>query len=417
MSFEVNTLTNIGATLLAQATVQDSLVIVGCDVGGSALTVSQARNVTQRIATPLSNTTQVTPIDVNQNHVYCRAYFRAGVNTGGDFNTLYLYGHLESSPSTDVVIFVASSSTPFHLPESGDVIDEWECKFDIQYNINLDSVIFDTFSAYATQSELTQFKNDMLSAATFKHQYGGSATIGVDETIYGVKTFNSYIVAGGARFLGDIDTQDCDLNITDGNVLIDNCSLNLYGYGTHTMCVGEEDSSFSRIDVHTETLALGSSYEPMDTIYIYTSSIDIEQSCIISGNDNLSVGGLLDLSVGPNVSGEPFFSATPYINNKIYMGGNIEITPNDGTISASILKGVLESLYDSNHGVGSLMKVQINFMGGVTEASRGDLVYTDNINYEVQYGYPMATAPSSWKFRVLDEVVYSGIETWVVRVE
>lgn len=184
MAFDTNTLTLKGAELLASATAADRLVIVGCDATTTYLTEQQAQAISLRPSTPASNTTTVTQLGATAEHVMCRAYFRAGDNTGGDVNTLYLYGYRESAPNDLYVIYICSSQTAFHLPVVGDVIDEYQPEFDIVYTLATDSVGFATQATYCSLSEF-----NLLKERTVTTHKEGLATTGEDQTIYGDKYF------------------------------------------------------------------------------------------------------------------------------------------------------------------------------------------------------------------------------------
>ena len=189
MAFDVSTITLKGAELLAAATSSDRFIVVGCDADTTVLTQQQAIYHSNRPASPVSNTTEVTPINhYTMNSIYIRAYFRAGETTGGSVNTLYLYGHLESDSAHDYVIFIASASTSFHLPEVGDVMDEWEARLSINYNPNTDSIAYATSATYATQASVDALEDRMVSVHAFN-----SLTQGDNQNIYGIKTFKNGI--------------------------------------------------------------------------------------------------------------------------------------------------------------------------------------------------------------------------------
>lgn len=222
MAFDVSTITVKGAELLAAATSSDRFIVVGCDADTTVLTQQQAIYHLNRPASPVSNTTEVTPINhYTMNSIYIRAYFRAGETTGGSVNTLYLYGHLESDSAHDYVIFIASASTSFHLPEVGDVMDEWEARLSINYNPNTDSIAYATSATYATQASVDALEDRMVSVHAFN-----SLTQGDNQNIYGIKTFlngleseyislsdDAYLCLGSAdstRLYGDDQKFDLD---------------------------------------------------------------------------------------------------------------------------------------------------------------------------------------------------------------
>lgn len=194
MAFTTQTVTTKGSEALASATVNNRLIIVGCDADTTVLDNDQALAIENRPASPVSTSTNVTSLgDNSSGHINARAYFQAGVTTGGNANTLYLYGHLESAPSTNFVIFVASDPVGFHLPASGDVASEWQILFDIVYTPQAGAVGYATQATYATEAELEIVAGNANRAVT-THS-ANDPTVGDAQTILGAKTFSSALTA------------------------------------------------------------------------------------------------------------------------------------------------------------------------------------------------------------------------------
>ena len=223
MAFDTQTVTIKGAELLAAATAANQLIIDGCDATTGYMTQAQAVNISARPASPVSNTTDVTQLGSTEEHINSRVYFRTGVNAGGDVNTLFLYGHSASSPNDKFVIFVASSQSTFHLPVSGDVIDEWECALDIVYTVNSGAVGFATQATYCSLSEF-----NLLKERTVTTHKEGFTTTGENQTIYGNKTFEDEIIFispnnwkmtlshDGFKIVDSVDTQKVKIDPTYG---------------------------------------------------------------------------------------------------------------------------------------------------------------------------------------------------------
>lgn len=188
MPFDVSTVTLKGAELLAAATAQNRLIIDGCDADTAILTQAQAAQISARPASPLSTTTDVTQLGSNVGHVNSRVYFRAGTNPGGDAHSLYLYAHSESDPSNVYVIFVASATDSFHIPEAGDVVNEYQAALDIVYTVATDSVGYATQATYCNLSEF-----NLLKERTVTTHKEGEPTVGENQTIYGDKTFRGLV--------------------------------------------------------------------------------------------------------------------------------------------------------------------------------------------------------------------------------
>lgn len=185
--YDVNTITAKGAELLAAATAADKLILDGCDATTTFVDAATAALIENRPASALSNTTTVSIVGATTNHVMARASFIAGTNTGGDANTLYLYGHKQSAPSDIYVIYVASSQEPFHLPETGDVANVYETLFDMTYAANPDAVTTPGVSTYCTLAEFNLLKNRTVT--THKED---DDTAGENQTILGDKDFSGF---------------------------------------------------------------------------------------------------------------------------------------------------------------------------------------------------------------------------------
>lgn len=188
MAYDVSTITISGASLLASATASDKLILVGCDATTEVLTQEQAVAVTTRPANPFSNTTRISLEGSDGNHVYVRVMFVAGESTGGDANTLYLYGHPESDSTTNTVLAVLSSADGFHLPVSGDVANTYRTLFDVIYTPESGAIETINTSAYATYAEFKRLKDRTVT--TYKE---GDMTAGDNQTIRGIKSFRQPI--------------------------------------------------------------------------------------------------------------------------------------------------------------------------------------------------------------------------------
>lgn len=190
--FDVNTITAAGATLIASATAGNKLVIDGCDATTDVLTKAQAVQVSTRPASPGSNTTDVALAGSTDNHVYAYAEFIRGQSTGGDFNSFFLYGHIENAPSVIRVIAVASATAATHLPESGDVTNRTELQFELTFSATDEVVTVADSSMYATRGEVQVLRERVVTTHA-----EGSATTGEAQSIYGQKTFKDALVVEG----------------------------------------------------------------------------------------------------------------------------------------------------------------------------------------------------------------------------
>lgn len=186
MAFDVNTITVQGAIAIASATTGNKLVIDGCDAVTSIYTQAQAVQIASRPATPDSTTTSIALAGSTENHVYAYASFIQGETgqPGGDVHSFLLYGHSENTPNVVVVVAVASSTEPVHLPEPGDVTNRTEVQFELSFSATDEVVTVAGTSMYTTRGEFLLLKN-----RTVTTHAEGETTVGDDQTIYGDKTF------------------------------------------------------------------------------------------------------------------------------------------------------------------------------------------------------------------------------------
>lgn len=188
MAFDVNTITLQGAIAVASATVSNKLVIDGCDATTDVLTQAQAAQIATRPATPGSTTTEIALAGSTDNHVFAYAEFLLSESTGGDFNSFFLYGHLEDDTSTVFVISVCSSTNPVHLPATGDVTNRTEIQFDLTFTPNAEVVKVADTSMYCTRGEFLILKERAVTTHA-----EGTPTTGEAQNIYGKKSFKNGI--------------------------------------------------------------------------------------------------------------------------------------------------------------------------------------------------------------------------------
>lgn len=247
MAYDVNTITVKGAELLAAATAADKLILDGCDATTTYLDAATAALVESRPASPLSNTTDVSIIMYTSNNVQARASFVAGTNTGGDANTLYLYGHKQSAPNDIYVIYVASSQDPFHLPEVGDVANSYETLFNMQYTIASGAVTTPSTSTFCTLAEF-----NILKERTVTTHKEGETTVGDNQTIYGDKYFRGDVTCHASLGAGQLVVSDIDIS---GNIYVQEDELSEMPGD-----IGKSTRPFNNIYVdttHTGTIANG----------------------------------------------------------------------------------------------------------------------------------------------------------------
>lgn len=186
--FDVMVITHKGMALLASSTAQDKLIIDGCDADATVLDATNAGAVVNRPANPISTTTNVTLLAANSTSIFTRATFLAGQSSGGDVNTFYLYGHLQSAANDKFVVAVVSDSDSVHLPDQGDLINSYGCEFEIQY-----SHVNDTVQVVGTANYANLAEFNVLKERTVTTHKEGDNTVGDNQHILGAKYFEDRV--------------------------------------------------------------------------------------------------------------------------------------------------------------------------------------------------------------------------------
>jgi hypothetical protein len=193
MAWNVMTVTTKGTELLASATVDNSLVLVGCVADKTVYaTIDAAKAVSQVPSEYNAGTTDITILYVQNNNLFARAYFSTVDDPDdADVNSLYLYGRLYDS-SDLFVIAVASSSRPTHLPVDGDPDNSYQVLFNLMYNVPNTAAVTASSASFCTVAEF----NDLASRVVTTH-IQGSETTGENQNIRGEKTFLNRLYTNG----------------------------------------------------------------------------------------------------------------------------------------------------------------------------------------------------------------------------
>ena len=205
-NFEVSTITTAGAALLAQATEGNKVIFSGCEANSTVYTLEQAKAVAAITGTRITDGVEVT--DVTDARILVRATFEPSAATGGEANSLILFGRLSSQgENTRTPICVVSNSTPFYLPEYNQAaVTAFDCLFTIQYNISNPVVVEQTSALECSLAEFRQLKERVVTT----HE-AGESTGGDDQDVYGVKTFWNGVKLKDSVY-GDIQTVTVDVD-------------------------------------------------------------------------------------------------------------------------------------------------------------------------------------------------------------
>ena len=223
--FDVSTITTSGAQLLAQATDGNRLVVSGCEANTTVYTAETAKAVTAPTGARISN--EIELVSVQDNKIIIRARFTQSETTGGNANSLVLFGRLENDPEeTRTAICVVSNNAQFYLPSStSEAVQDFECLFTIDYEIQSNVVVEQTS---ALECSLAEFR--LLKERTVTLHKEGDPNVGdPTQNIFGAKVFRSQIgfVAKAnftslATFNGGIAVND-EISIPnkdDGSIVI-----------------------------------------------------------------------------------------------------------------------------------------------------------------------------------------------------
>lgn len=187
--FDVSTITTSGAQLLAQATEGNRLVVSGCEANTTVYTAETAKAVTAPTGTRISN--EIELVGVQDNKIIVRARFTQSETTGGNANSLVLFGRLENDPEeTRTAICVVSNNAQFYLPSSAsEAVQDFECLFTIDYEIQSNVVVEQTS---ALECSLAEFR--LLKERTVTSHKEGDPNVGdPTQNIFGAKVFQSQI--------------------------------------------------------------------------------------------------------------------------------------------------------------------------------------------------------------------------------
>ena len=210
MAYDVMTITTKGAQVFSQLSgdPNEHLVIEGCATDTSVKTQAQAEVVENVPSPSVSTTNHIVLSGVTNTSFLVYAQFIAGQTTGGQVNSFYLFGYLQSAPNTKFVIAVASDSRQTKLPATQDIVNYVEVRFSLTFIPiqNTSQISTPSDNDYVLRSEFLQNINTVttnlnsissslntLSGRVVTTHVEGSATTGEAQNVYGNKTFKTGI--------------------------------------------------------------------------------------------------------------------------------------------------------------------------------------------------------------------------------
>lgn len=225
--FDVSTITRTGAQLLAQATEGNRLVVSGCEANTTVYTSETAKAVIAPTGARISN--EIELVSVQDNKIIIRARFTQSETTGGNANSLVLFGRLENDPEeTRTAICVVSNNAQFYLPSStSEAVQDFECLFTIDYEVQSNVVVEQTSALECSLAEFRLLKERTVTSHKEGEPNAGDPT----QNIYGAKVFRSQIgfvakanFTSVATFNGGIavngDAQFAEDATFNGNIIL-----------------------------------------------------------------------------------------------------------------------------------------------------------------------------------------------------
>lgn len=361
MAFDVNTITLQGAIAVASATTGNKLVIDGCDATTDVLTQAQAAQIVNRPATPGSTTTEIALAGSTDNHVFAYAEFLQGQSTGGDFNSFFLYGHMEDDSSTVFVISVCSSTAPVHVPASGDVTNRTEVQFDLTFTPNAEVVKVADTSMYCTRGEFLILKERAVTTHA-----EGTPTTGEAQDIYGNKTFKNNIISN------HIEPTTDDIGVI--------------GTSTKRYAEGRFKEFYATTLIPGTIKASGADEDHEASVTIYnTYFADLQHHCTV-GTSQYWIAGVYATGINTNAITALSGSDISVYSSNIIPGQHSGVTDNVDLGSST---RVFKNLYANSVHANTITAITDN-----TPVSIGGLygIRTEGI---MQYGGCSVTAPSS----------------------
>lgn len=340
--FDVSTITTSGASLLAQATEGNRLVVSGCEANTTVYTAETAKVVTAPTGARISN--EIELVGVQDNKIIVRARFTQSETTGGNANSLVLFGRLENdAEDTRTAICVVSNNAQFYLPSSAsEAVQDFECLFTIDYEIQSNVVVEQTS---ALECSLAEFR--LLKERTVTSHKEGDPNVGdPTQNIFGEKVFQSQIgfvsetnFTSPATFNGGIAVNEEGAIVIGSDQNKPHCTLTASG-------IEFENKDWQ----HPRKATYG-----MDNLQLYSMESHATVLSAISddlkfGEENISGGSYATLWIHRNASTEGSF-----IKFAPRSGGEygLVIQDHDGTDKVSITTSTITC--DSFEGSGAAL--------------------------------------------------------------
>lgn len=185
MAFTIHTVTRLGATMIANATVGNKMIIAGCALS----TVQFSKPAAEQLdVLPLDapSTLIISAASIN-NRVEARATFlrSQGAQTGGNWYSMILWGRMANEDfSVQKPIAVIVSDEEFYIPETDSSISDVSVVFSLGFQININTIQVPVETIYALESEFSALRDVTVTTHNINDPSAGD-----DQLIRGTKTF------------------------------------------------------------------------------------------------------------------------------------------------------------------------------------------------------------------------------------
>ena len=269
MAFTVHTLTNLGASMIASATVGNKMIIAGCALSTNQYTEPAAQQLNS-IPGDSPWTTRISAASID-NRVEARATFlrSQGAQTGGNWYSMILFGRM-SSDGVAVLkpIAVIVSDSEFYIPEVDSSISDVSVIFSLGFNVNINTILVPTETIYALNSELSALRD----VAVTTHAIN-DPSVGDDQDIKGTKYFEKAIGS-------DNGLETSEFTINGNDVIVRSSQFNEGGVSFEHIIAEVNDT--------TNGLYTG----------LYLERDDVDEFYLKSNADHVSLPGLVSDRTG-----------------------------------------------------------------------------------------------------------------------
>lgn len=313
--FDVSTITRTGAQLLAQATEGNRLIVSGCEANTTVYTSETAKAVIAPTSERISN--DVSIIYVQDNRILIRALFTQSETTGGNANSLVLFGRLENdSEDTRTAICVVSNNAQFYLPLStSEAVQDFECLFTIDYEIQSNVVVEQTSALECSLAEFRLLKERTVTA----HKEGDPNVGDPTQNIFGAKVFRSQIGFVSKANFTSLATFNGGIAVNDEISIPDN--------DKGTIVIGSDQNK-----PHCTLIASGIEFENKDWQHPRKATYGMDNLQLYSMEANATVFSAIsnDLKFGEQNIGNGSYATFWVHRDASTEGGFIKFAPRSG---------------------------------------------------------------------------------------